>query len=72
MDWDAIGAIGETIGAVAVVISLLYLGVQIRSQTKQAQIAAMHDISVGFRETISHYAETEMAELLSTPTSLMT
>jgi hypothetical protein len=28
MNWDAIGAIGEVIGAVAVVASLVYLAVQ--------------------------------------------
>jgi len=37
MDWNAIGAIGETIGAAAVVVSLLYLAVQIREQNKQAR-----------------------------------
>jgi hypothetical protein len=30
MNWDAIGAIGEIVGAVAVVTSLVYLAVQIR------------------------------------------
>jgi hypothetical protein len=33
MNGDAISAIGETIGAVAVVISLLYLTIQIRQNT---------------------------------------
>ena len=42
MNWDAISAIGETIGAVAVVISLLYLAVQIRQNTNhiKSSIAA--------------------------------
>tara|TARA_R110002073_G_scaffold54154_2_gene139478 strand:+ start:85 stop:588 length:504 start_codon:yes stop_codon:yes gene_type:complete len=42
MNWDAISAIGETIGAVAVVISLLYLAVQIRQNTNhiKSNIAA--------------------------------
>jgi hypothetical protein len=30
MNWDAIGAIGETVGAVAVIATLFYLAVQIR------------------------------------------
>ena len=30
MNWEAIGALGEMIGAVAVVVSLVYLAVQIR------------------------------------------
>jgi len=30
MDWNAIGAVGEMVGALAVVVSLLYLGIQVR------------------------------------------
>ena len=30
MNWDAIGAVGEIVGASAVVLSLAYLAVQIR------------------------------------------
>ena len=30
MNWDAIGAVGEIVGALAVVISVIYLAVQIR------------------------------------------
>ena len=33
MNWDAISAIGETIGAVAVVISLIYAAYQIKQNT---------------------------------------
>ena len=50
MNWEAIGAIGEIIGAGAVVISLVYLGRQIQIQNRESQIAAMHEISVGFRD----------------------
>ena len=47
MDWDAIGAIGEIVGALAVVVSLGYLGIQIRNQNIESRAAAMHDLSVG-------------------------
>jgi len=30
VNWDAIGAIGEIVGAVAVLITLLYLAIQVR------------------------------------------
>jgi hypothetical protein len=33
LDWEAIGAIGEIIGALAVVITLIYLSVQLRNNT---------------------------------------
>jgi hypothetical protein len=34
LNWDAIGAIGEIIGAIAVVLSLVFLGVQLRQNTR--------------------------------------
>jgi hypothetical protein len=34
MNWDAVGAIGEVIGAIAVIATLLYLAIQIRQNTK--------------------------------------
>lgn len=39
MNWDAIGAIGEIVGAMAVLVTLIYLAVQIRqsSDTQRAQ-----------------------------------
>ena len=37
MNWEAIGAIGEIVGAVAVVLSLVYLAAQIRQNTKQVE-----------------------------------
>ena len=37
MNWDAIGAVSELIGAVAVVATLIYLAVQIRQNTKSVQ-----------------------------------
>lgn len=43
MNWDAIGAIGETISAIAVVISILYLAIQIRSNTRATKASASFD-----------------------------
>jgi len=37
MNWEIITAIGEIIGALAVVISLIYLAKQIRQNTKQVE-----------------------------------
>jgi len=45
LNWDAIGAISEAISAVAVVISLIYLAVQIRTQTAEARLAATRDLA---------------------------
>jgi len=44
MDWDAIGAIGELVGALAVVGSLAYVAVQIRQNTKATRQQGYHDL----------------------------
>ena len=38
MNWDAIGAIGEIFGAIAVVVSLVYLGRQINQSARTTSI----------------------------------
>ena len=40
MNWEAIGAIGEVVGATAVFVSLLYLALQIRNSRRSDQIVA--------------------------------
>lgn len=45
MQWDAIGAIAETIASVGVVISLVYLGVQIRNQTAETKLATGNELA---------------------------
>jgi len=40
MTWDAIGALGEVIGAAGVIASLLYLAVQVRASTRASAVEA--------------------------------
>ena len=65
MNWDAIGAVGEILGASAVVISLVYLAAQIRAQNREARAAAMHEISEGFRDSIATFVNRENAEIIT-------
>jgi hypothetical protein len=55
MNWDALGAIGEIVGALAVFVTLAYLAIQIRQNTGAVQASAL-DASVsgviGVREKI--------------------
>lgn len=51
MNWEAAGAIGEIIGALAVFITLVYLAVQIRQNTGAVRAAAL-DSSVNALMTI--------------------
>ena len=46
MNWEAIGAIGEVVGATAVFISLLYLALQIRNSRRSDQIVAAAGASI--------------------------
>ena len=50
MNWEAIGAIGEIVGAIAVVVTIGYLAVQIRQNTKSAQSASTQQILQGIAE----------------------
>ena len=40
MDWIALGAIAEIVGAIAVVLTLIYLAYQVRNNTRMAQRAS--------------------------------
>jgi hypothetical protein len=63
MNWDAIGAIGEIVGASAVVISLVYLASQIRIQNRESRAASVHQVIEGYRSSIGALHEPEMAEI---------
>ena len=63
MNWEAIGAIGEIIGAAAVVGSLVYLAVQIQSQNRESRISSMHDLSVGYRDSLAVMGQKDTADL---------
>jgi len=45
MDWDAIGAMGEVFGALAVVVSVIYLATQVRKQTEEARLTASRELA---------------------------
>ena len=44
MNWEALGAIGELVGAAAVVLTLGYLAVQIRQSGKSSRQQSYHDL----------------------------
>ena len=45
MNWDALGAIGELVGAMAVVATLAYLAVQMRQNNKLSRATAVQTVS---------------------------
>ena len=63
MNWEAISAIGEIVGAAAVVLTLGYLAIQIRQSTKLANADA-HERAVEYwSEATAPLMKPEMAEL---------
>jgi len=64
MNWDAIGAIAEAVGAVGVIVSLLYLAVQIRQGAKTAEGVAYRDASATICEEFNTMSEGENAEII--------
>jgi hypothetical protein len=64
VNWDAIGAMGEIVGAAAVVASLVYLAAQIRNQNRESRMSSMHDILVGYRDGLAVISAGDMADLL--------
>lgn len=63
MDWQAAVAIAEIVGTVAVVVSLSYLAIQIRSQNRESRIASIHELNESFRSAITSFQSSELAGL---------
>ena len=54
MNWEAISAIGQIVGAFAVVISLIYLAREIRSNARAARVASMDALNRWLEELVVH------------------
>jgi len=63
MNWEAIGALGEIVGAIAVVASLVYLATQIRIQNRESKISSVHEITEAFRNSIIALQDSEKSEI---------
>ena len=50
MNWDAISAIGEIVGAVAVIATLLYLAKEIRQNSVSVAISALRDTTAQWNQ----------------------
>src|SRR3954452_14961781 len=57
MNWDAINAVSQLISSVAVVVSVLYLAVQLRSSTRVARVAAMDAAAAALRDVTKPFME---------------
>src|SRR5205807_9158406 len=57
VNWEAINAIAQAIGAFGVVASLWYLGIQVHRSTRVAKIAAQDSAATALREVTKPYME---------------
>ena len=57
MNWEAISAVAEVVGVIAIVVSLIYVSVQIRQNTKVARAAT--------RQAIADSTESLTSDLIS-------
>jgi hypothetical protein len=57
VNWQAIGAIGEIIGALGVVASLVYLASQVRAQNKESRLAAVMEMTIQWNAFSVSFAE---------------
>ena len=56
MNWEAISALGQIIGAIAVVVSVIYLALQVRSNARQTRLASMRSMSDAFNQFLQGLA----------------
>ena len=66
MNWEAISAICEVVGSIAVVLTLIYLAVQIRQNTHSDQSTALEgtvNTAIANRQAI--YESAEMTNIIN-------
>lgn len=57
MNWEAISAMGQIVGAVGVIVSVIYLAQQVRSNARQTRLASMRTMSDAFNQWLRSLAE---------------
>jgi hypothetical protein len=57
MNWEAVGAVGEIVGALGVILSLGYLASQIRTQNRESRLSAGTEWTEQFNSFLMSFAE---------------
>jgi hypothetical protein len=67
MNWEALGAIGEIVGAIAVVLSLIFLATQIRQNTRSSRTASYQAAVTSISDLTREIgADPELARIIAT------
>lgn len=64
MNWEALGAAAEVVGAVAVVVSLIYLALQVKSNTESTRTSTYQSVVAEFGELNRSMASTPDMSML--------
>jgi hypothetical protein len=62
---DALGNLGDFIGGIAVIVTLIYLATQVRLHTAALRTASRQDISAGYRAQNDHLIDPQVSEAYS-------
>lgn len=66
MTWEAAGTIGEIVGTIAVVVSLIYVSIQIKHANKQSEIDALRHSWDGLNQICDRFSESvETASIIN-------
>lgn len=64
MNWEAINAISQLVSSIAVILSVLYLGIQVHQSTRVAKVAAQDAAAAAIRDVTNTFMENaEMARI---------
>ena len=67
MNWDAINAVSQFVSSIAVVLSVLYLGIQVHRSTRIARVAAQDAAASAVRDVTNTFMENaEMSRIWGT------
>ena len=61
MNWDAISAVSQLIGSIAVVVSVPYLAVQFAQQHRVARVASMNAAAAALRDVTKPFRKNAAA-----------
>lgn len=59
MNWDAIGSVADVVAALGVIITLLYLAIQIREQTRESRLSATRELARDWTEGLRAFYDNE-------------
>ena len=62
--WDAIGAIGEVLGALGVMATLVYLSIQTKQTGRMVRAQTTHQMSESIREVMLAFTDREFSEAI--------